>query len=186
MCEGTTYLLAKNNDTKYPKNYRPITCLSTTYKLLASVLTNRTYSHLEQNNLFPLEQKGCRRGSHGSKDQLMIKKMILESCKKKKRNFSCAWIDYNKAFDSVPHEWILRSLELFKVSPRVVGFLKHNMKNWKTQLTLTHESGTLMSDNINIKRGIFQGDSLSPPLFFISLLPLIGAEFFRLWILNRN
>ena len=79
--------------------------------------------------------------------------MILENCKKRKRNLSSAWIDYKKAFDSVPHEWILRSLELFKVSPRVVGFLKHNMKNWKTQLTLTHESGTLMSDNINIKRG---------------------------------
>ena len=46
------------------------------------------------------------------------------------------------------------------------------MKNWKTQLILTHESGTLMSDNINIKRGIFQGDSLSPLLFCVSLIPL--------------
>ena len=55
---------------------------------------------------------------------------------------------------------------------RVIGFLKHNMKNWKTQLTLTHESGTLMFDNINIKRGIFQGDSLSLLLFCISLIPL--------------
>ena len=153
MCEGTTYLLAKSNDTKDPKNYRPITCLSTTYKLLTSVLTDRTYSHLEQNDLFPLEQKGCRRGSYGCKDQLMINKMILENCKKIKRNLSCAWIAYEKTFDSVPHEWILRSLELFKVSPRVVGFLKHTMKNWKTQLTLTHESGFLMSDNISTKRG---------------------------------
>ena len=83
---------------------------------------------------------------------------------------SCAWIDYKKTFDSVPHERILRSLGLFKVSPRVVEFV--TVKNWKTQLTLTHESGTLMSDNINIKRGIFQGDSLSPLLFCISLIPL--------------
>ena len=55
---------------------------------------------------------------------------------------------------------------------RVIGFLKHNMKNWKTQLTLTHESGTLMFDNINIKRGIFEGDSLFLLLFCISLIPL--------------
>ena len=47
MCEGKTYLLAKCNDTKDSKNYRPITCLSTTYKLLTSVLTDRTYSDLE-------------------------------------------------------------------------------------------------------------------------------------------
>ena len=129
MCEGTTYLLAKSNDTKDRKDYRRITCLSTTYKLLTSVLTDRTYSHLEQNDLFPLEQKGCRRGSYGCKDELMINKMILENCNKRKRNLSCAWIGYKKAFDSVLHDWILRSLELFKVFPRVVGFLKHNMKN---------------------------------------------------------
>ena len=46
------------------------------------------------------------------------------------------------------------------------------MKNWKTQLILTHESNTLTTDNIIIKRGIFQGDSLSPLLFCISLIPL--------------
>ena len=128
MCEGTTYLVAKINDTKNPKNYRPITCLSTTYKLLTSVLTDRTYSHQERNDLFPLEQKGCTRGSYGCKDQLMINKMILENCKKRKRNLSCAWIDYKKAFDSVPHQWIPRSLELFKVSPRIVDFLKQYNK----------------------------------------------------------
>ena len=90
MCKGTTFLLAKSNDTKDPKNYRPITCLSTTYKLLTSMLTDKTYSHLEQNDLFPLEQKGCRRGSYGCKDQLMINKVILEKCEKRKRNLSCA------------------------------------------------------------------------------------------------
>ena len=42
MREGTTYLLTKTNDTKDPKNYQPITCLSTTCKLLPSVLTDRT------------------------------------------------------------------------------------------------------------------------------------------------
>ena len=95
--------------------------------------------------------------------------MILENCKKRKENLSYAWIDYKKAFDSILYEWILRSLKLFKVSPRVVGFLKHNMK---TQLILTHKSDTFISDNINIKMGILQGDSLSPLLFCISLIPL--------------
>ena len=59
--------------------------------------------------------------------------MIFENCKKRKQNLSWAWIDYKNAFDSVPHKWILRYLELFKVSPRVIGFLKHNMKTWKIQ-----------------------------------------------------
>ena len=77
MREGTTYLLVKSNGTKGPKNYQPITCLVTTYKLPTSILIDRTYSHLEQKDLFPLEQKGCRCGSYGWKYQLIINKMIL-------------------------------------------------------------------------------------------------------------
>ena len=77
MREGTTYLLVKSNGIKDPKNYRPITFLVTTYKLPTSILIDWTCSYLEQNDLFPLEQKRCRCGSYGWKDQLMINKMIL-------------------------------------------------------------------------------------------------------------
>ena len=56
---------------------------------------------MEANDLFPIEQKGCRRRSYGYKDQLLINRMIIEDCKSKHRNFSMAWIDYRKAFDSV-------------------------------------------------------------------------------------
>ena len=80
------------------------------YKLLTSIIKNRTYEFLDINKLFPEEQKGCKRGSYGCKDQLLIDKMILENCKTKHRNLSTAWIDYKKAFDSVPHAWIIKAL----------------------------------------------------------------------------
>ena len=123
LSEGTTYLLPKTEETQNPKNYRPITCLSTTYKLLTSILTERVYKHLQDNNLFPIEQKGCKRGSYGCKDQLLINRMVMENCKSRCRNLSVAWIDYRKAFDSVPHAWILKFLEMFKVSHVIVNFL---------------------------------------------------------------
>jgi hypothetical protein len=63
-------------------------------------------------NLIPKEQKGCRRGTNGCKDQLLISKAILQECKRRKKNFSMAWTDYQKAFDKVPHSWIIKSLEL--------------------------------------------------------------------------
>ena len=127
---------------------------------------------MEGQNIFPIEQKGCRRGSYGCKDQLLINRMILENSRSKKKNLSVAWIDYKKASDSVPHSWILKALELYKVSPILVNFLKHNMKLWKTDLFLSHSKGTLLIKDMNIKCGIFQGDSLSPLLFCIALIPL--------------
>ena len=42
------------------------------------------------------------------------------------------------------------------------------MKNWRTTLM---SNGQIIGD-VNIRHGIFQGDSLSPLLFVVSLIPL--------------
>ena len=97
---------------------------------------------------------------------------MLENCRKKNKNLNTAWINYKKAFDSVPHEWILKAIELYKISPIISNFLRTNMTNWQTRLLLSHNNGTLKSDPVKIKRGIFQGDSLSPLLFCLALIPL--------------
>ena len=55
LTEGITHLLPKTQETKVPKNYRPITCLPTLYKILTSIIADRTYNHLEKSNLLPAE-----------------------------------------------------------------------------------------------------------------------------------
>ena len=172
LTEGTTYLLPKSQETQKLQNHRPATCLTTTYKILTSTITERMYIFLEENSILPQEQKGCKRNSYGCKDQLLINKMILENCRKKNRNLSTAWIDYKKAFVSVPHEWILKAIELYKISPIISNFLRTSMTKWQTRLLLSHNNGTLKSDPIKIKRGIFQGDSLSTLFFCLALIPL--------------
>ena len=153
-----------------PKNYRPIACLPTTFKILTSVIADRLYSHLEKEAIRTPEQSGGKKDCYGYRDQLMINNVILENCKKRKKNLSTAWIDYKKAFDSVPHSWILKCLQMYKVHP--VTFIEESMSQWKTNMTLVHKEGVLETGPIRIKRGIFQGDSLSPLLFTMSLNPL--------------
>ena len=51
-------------------------------------------------------------------------------------------------------------------------FIKASMTKWKTTVTLNYNKGTISSREIKINSGIFQGDSLSPPLFCIALAPL--------------
>ena len=68
----------------------------------------------------------------------------------------------------VPHSWILESLELANVADNVINFITRSMRNWNVDLTSCGE----FLGKVNIRRGIFQGDSLSPLLFVISMIPL--------------
>ena len=149
-------------------NYRPIACLNLLWKLLTAIISDKLYIHLETQDLLPEEQKSCRRRSRGTKDQLLIDKAVIQDCKKRKSDLSMSWIDFRKAYDMVPHSWMLKSLELIGAPRNVIVLLKNSMKDWKTNLF----SGKSPLGAVNINRGNFQGDSLSPLLFVITLIPL--------------
>jgi len=68
----------------------------------------------------------------------------------------------------VPHLWILESVTLAGIAENIKRLLKNSMGNWKTEL---NACGTSL-DEVNIWQGIFQGDSLSPLLFIIAIIPL--------------
>ena len=85
LTDSLTILLLKTEETKNPKNYRPITRIPTMYKVLTSILANRTYTFLSAHQLLPSEQKGCKRESNGCKDELLANKMILEDCRTRKK-----------------------------------------------------------------------------------------------------
>ena len=78
------------------------------------------------------------------------------------------WIDSSKAYDSVPHSWILRSMGLVSMATNITSFMEEAVKMRNTALTINGET----IGEVKIKIGIFQGDSLSPLLFIISLIPL--------------
>ena len=78
LTAGNTILLPKKDETWIPKNYRPIACLPTTFKILTSVITDRLYQHLEEQAIMAKEQRGGKKDCYGCKDQLMINNAILE------------------------------------------------------------------------------------------------------------
>ena len=71
-----------------------------------------------------------------------------------------AWIDYDKACNMVSHSWIKECLELLGVV--------NSMEKWRVMLG----AGNSELGERNIKRGIFQGDSLYLSVFVLALIPL--------------
>ena len=79
-----------------------------------------------------------------------------------------AWIDYRKAYDMIPHTWIHECLDMFGIAGNVKQFIMNSMSKWKVEFTSMGES----LGDVPISCGIFQGDSLSPPLLVLCIVRL--------------
>ncbi|XP_044760856.1 uncharacterized protein LOC123318302 [Coccinella septempunctata] len=167
--QGTTIMIPKGEITQDPEKYRPITCLSTVYKLLTGVLTRHIWRHVNKNNILAKEQGGCRGDTRGCKELLITDYVIAKQVKKKQRSISVAWVDYKKAFDSVPHTWLIKVLKIYGVPETIIDLLKYLMKTWRTNLVVNTKNHHYKTGTINIKSGIFQGDTLSPLWFCLAM-----------------
>ena len=71
-------------------NYRSIFCLPLMWKLMTGMLVEEMHSQLEREGVLLSEQKRCRKGSHGTKDKLLIDKTVLGDCKRRHTNLAMA------------------------------------------------------------------------------------------------
>ena len=104
---------------------------------------------------------------------MLIDKMVMKNCKRRKTSLSMIWLDYKKAYDMIPHSWIVKCLDIYNIASNITAVIKNSMKQWNTELT----SGNEKLCKIDIKRGIFQGDSLSPLLFVMCMMQVdLGVQ----------
>lgn len=122
--EGRTILIPKGGNINNPRNFRSATSLNTTYKIFTSVLSERITRHLVINDLLPVEQKGCGRVFRGCEGHVLFSKVIIEDCRKYKTSLAMGWIDYQKAFESVPHSRLIKSSEMIGLHPDAYWILE--------------------------------------------------------------
>ena len=131
------------------------------------MIADQIYAHLDQEKLLPEEQNECRKGSRGTNDLLYIDRAVVKEVKSRNKNLAMAWIYCKKAY-MVPHSWIIECLDLFGVAENIKSLSVNSMEKWKVMLC----SGNSELGEVEIKHGIFQGDSLSPLVFVCALIPL--------------
>ena len=84
----------------------------------------------------------------------------------KAENVALAWIDDSMAYDKIPQIWIIECLKMLKISV--------NVKQRKLESGMTNAE-------VKIQRGIFLGNSLTPQLFFIVMIPL--NDIWQMWVM---
>ena len=131
------------------------------------IIADNLYKMLEKSDILPMEQKGYRKKGRRTKDQRLIDKMILNDCRIRHKNLAMAWVDYKKAYDMIPHSWIIECLTMVRVPQNLTTFLQQSMRSWKMEQT----SCRAPLGTVKIRRGILQGYGLSPLIFVICMIP---------------
>ena len=175
LVTGRTVLIPKDPNASTPDKFRPIACLNTIYKTFTATVERVVNDHITTHRILPHEQCALRRGRRGCFDALMIDTMVSEDATLRSRDLSVSWIDYQKAFDYVPHGWLVEALKLCKIPDRIQRCLGELTSLWRTVFTLRHAGGILATEEVQYRRGLFQGDSLSPLLFCLCMTPLSYA-----------
>ena len=60
------------------------------WKLLAGVITDQIYTHLDQEKLLLEEQKGRKKGSRGTNDLIYIDRSVFKEVKSTNKNLAMA------------------------------------------------------------------------------------------------
>lgn len=153
---GIIMPIFKKGDYRDCRNYRGITMISIVAKMYERILDNRLKIQIETQ----LEdtQSGFRKG-RGVQDHIFTIKQIME--KRGNKNIYMAFIDLEKAFDSVSRKEIWESLKRRGVNKKL-------RDNIKTMYKITRNyvrTGNSQSDIFETKDGLRQGGVLSPTLF---------------------
>ena len=168
---GKTSLIPKPGEFS-SNNQRPITCLNTVYKWFTACLLVPMDEHMEEHGLMEAEQRGAKKGCSGTMDNLLIDKMVTQDCHRGKRNLSMAWVDVTKAYDSVDLDWLCEMMKVHRFPRWLERVVTKLCSTWNTKIVTTTKLEKEISETIQFKRGLPQGDSLCPRLFAICLNPI--------------
>ena len=149
----------KKGNRKEINNYRPICLLSNMYKLFTKIITTRLVKKLDENQ--PREQAGFR-SKYSTTDHIHAIHQLKEKCREYNIPLCVAFVDYEKAFDSVQTQAILASLQEQGIEDVYIEILKDTQSSVTVHL---HKE----IEKIRIKRGVRQGDTISPKLFTATL-----------------
>ena len=177
ITEGRIVLLFKSGSRSDPANFRPIACLNTCYKLLTGFVTAYLNEYVMERQILAREQRALHKGVWGCTHALILDQTLIADAKnQKQRRISVAWIDYAKAFDSVPHAYIEWLFRVMQVPKPLRKFLNGLMKSWRVKYEAKSPGGKVeRSSYLRIRSGVLQGDSFSPLLFCLAMVPISHA-----------
>lgn len=157
---STIVPIFKSGDPMIPGNYRTIMVGHTLTRLYASILEQRLNGWAEDEGVRATGQAGFRRG-FSTLDHILTLRAIIEEGRANGKRMYCCFVDFRKAFDTVPRARLMRRMQDLGVPKEII---------WGIMALYGSVIGHVrtpegISDTVHSTIGVKQGCPLSPTLF---------------------
>ena len=164
--------IPKKGDLTLTDNYRGISLIATTQKLMSAIIADRLMRHVVGSGRISRAQAGFRTREEAVAQAACLYEILRRRSIEGRETWLC-FVDFCKAYDKVPHEALMRKVEAIGVRGRMLRIIR---ALYRSPSLCTRANGGKFSQSVPLLCGVRQGDPASPILFNIFVDDLIDPE----------
>ena len=162
--------LHKNGKRNNPTNYRGISLLCTVSKIFTKILNNRLLTWAEENNKLDEGQSAYRKGRSTIDNLFTLNALGQKYLSRKGGRFYCVFVDFSRAFDSIPHAHLWYRL----INIGIHGKTLRVLRSMYSKLKSCVKTNSGLTELFECLLGTRQGCMISPLLFILYIDELIN------------